>query len=121
MGRCMELKEMDFQGQLPVDGYAPGAFRVGGALHDGPLLLGPSGVSRWSGLDDLEPLADLAAAIDVLLLGMGSEIAPPPTGLRIRLEALDVGIEPMASPAACRTYNVLLSEGRRVALAALPI
>jgi uncharacterized protein len=34
---------------------------------------------------------------------------------------LGLGVEVMSSPAACRTYNVLLSEGRRVALALLPV
>ena len=37
------------------------------------------------------------------------------------LEALGLGVEVMSSPAACRTYNVLLSEGRRVALALIPV
>jgi len=37
------------------------------------------------------------------------------------LEAAGLGVETMASPAACRTYNVLLSEGRRIALALLPV
>jgi uncharacterized protein len=37
------------------------------------------------------------------------------------LEEAGMGVEAMASPAACRTYNVLLAEGRRVALALLPV
>ena len=44
-----------------------------------------------------------------------------PTELRDRLEEAGVGVEVMASPAAARTYNVLLSEGRRIALAMLPV
>jgi uncharacterized protein len=44
-----------------------------------------------------------------------------PADLRDRLHEAGLGVEAMASPAACRTYNVLLSEGRRVALAALPV
>ena len=38
-----------------------------------------------------------------------------------RLEDAGIGVETMNSPAACRTYNVLLSEGRRVAVALLPV
>jgi len=37
------------------------------------------------------------------------------------LEQAGIGVESMASPAACRTYNVLLSEGRRVAVALIPV
>ena len=40
---------------------------------------------------------------------------------RSALEQAGLGVEAMASPAACRTYNVLLSEGRRVGLALLPV
>jgi len=56
-----------------------------------------------------------------VFLGMGAEIAHAPAGFRAQIEAAGMGLEVMASPAACRTYNVLLSEGRRVALAALPV
>ncbi|MCJ8334202.1 MAG: Mth938-like domain-containing protein, partial [Epibacterium sp.] len=51
----------------------------------------------------------------------GAEIAHIPTDLRSTLEGAGLGVEIMNSPAACRTYNVLLSEGRRIALAALPV
>ena len=117
----MRLAEMSFPAGTPVDGYAPGAFRVGGALRTGPLLLLPTGPADWGGLDDVAALRAAAGAIDVLLLGLGREIAPVPAALREALEGAGVGVEPMGTPAACRTYNVLLGEGRRVGLAALPV
>ncbi|HKK97220.1 MAG TPA: Mth938-like domain-containing protein, partial [Marivita sp.] len=49
------------------------------------------------------------------------DIAHIPADLRGALEEAGLGVEAMTSPAACRTYNVLLSEGRRVALAVLPV
>ena len=52
---------------------------------------------------------------------MGAEIAYAPRALRDALDEVGIGIEPMSSPAACRTYNVLLSEGRRISAALLPI
>jgi uncharacterized protein len=57
----------------------------------------------------------------VLFVGTGAEIAHVPPAFRAALEAAGPGVEAMASPAACRTYNVLLSEGRRVGLALLPV
>jgi uncharacterized protein len=54
-------------------------------------------------------------------VGTGAEIAQIPRELRAVLENAGLGVEIAASPAACRTYNVLLSEGRRVGLAALPV
>ena len=73
------------------------------------------------GLEDLAAPLALAGKIDVLLLGMGAEVAIVPRALREALEAAGIGVEPMNSPAACRTYNVLLGEGRRIAAALLPV
>jgi uncharacterized protein len=117
----MRMTEMTFPDALPVEGYGPGFFRIGGDARLGPLLVGPGGVADWAGLEDAAPLDALAGRIDVLFLGMGAEIAHAPGALLARLEAAGIGVEVMASPTACRSYNVTLSEGRRVALAALPV
>jgi len=117
----MRMTEMSFPDARPVEGYGPGFFRIGGEARPGPLLAGPDGVADWGGLDDAGPLDALAGRVDVLFLGMGAEIAHPPEALVSRLEAAGIGVEIMASPTACRSYNVTLSEGRRVALAALPV
>jgi Uncharacterized conserved protein len=118
----MQLNEMSFErGLHPVEGYGPGFFRIRGEARPGPLLAHQGAEPAWAGLDDLAPLEALAGKVDVILFGMGAEIAYLPEDLRARLEALGLGCEVMASPAACRSYNVLLGEGRRVAVAALPV
>lgn len=90
-------------------------------MHQGPLLTGPAGVTAWTGLEDHGPLVALAGHVDVVILGMGAEIAHAPSALCAAVEGAGIGVEVMASPTACRSYNVLLSEGRRIALAALPV
>ena len=117
----MRVTEVRFPGSPPVEGYGPGFFRVGGAIHAGALVLLPAGPVAWSGLDDPAPILEQASAIDVLLIGMGAEIRPLDRALRARLEAAGIGVEIMATPPACRHYNVLLGVGRRVAAALLPI
>ncbi|MEM9047552.1 MAG: Mth938-like domain-containing protein [Pseudomonadota bacterium] len=117
----MRLNEMAFADRMPVDGYGPGFFRIGGARRDGPHALLPDAVLPWGGLADFAPFLDRAAAIDVLLVGMGGEIAALDPQRRAALEGAGIGVETMATPAACRSYNVLLSEGRRVAAALLPV
>lgn len=117
----MRLNEITFTDARPVDGYGPGFFRIGGAVIEGPALAGPKGAVLWGGFDDAAPLMALAGNIDVLFVGTGSEIAHIPSNLRTALEDAGLGVEVMASPAACRTYNILLSEGRRIALAVLPV
>ncbi len=117
----MQLNEVSYGSAVPVDGYGPGFFRIGGEVHEGPLIVTATSVSAWAGFDAPEPLVALANDLDVIFVGTGAEIAHVPATFREALEAAGLGVEPMSSPAACRTYNVLLSEGRRVGLALIPV
>lgn len=117
----MRLTEIIYDGPKPIDSYGPGFFRVDAKVHYGPLLVLPDQVLSWQGLDDLTPFLAHKAKFDVLFLGMGSEVAQLPEQLRISFDEAGIGVELMATPAACRTYNVLLLEGRRVAAGLLPV
>lgn len=117
----LRLSEVAFGDARPVEGYGPGFFRVAGQVVHGPLAILSGGVRPWGGWDDTATLVAEAGALDVLFVGTGAAMAPLPAAFREALEAAGLALEPMASPAACRTYNVLLSEGRRVGLAALPV
>lgn len=117
----MRLNEVLFQDLRPIDGYGPGFFRIGGQVIEGPVLTSAKETRTWGGLQDEAPLLALAPDVDVLFVGTGVELAHIPSDLRRRLEDAGLGVETMSSPAAARTYNVLLSEGRRVAAALLPV
>ncbi len=117
----MRLSEVDFGAAQPIEGYGPDFFRIGGEAHTAPLVVVPGEVRAWGGYEDAETLLALAGRVDVLFIGTGAEIAHIPAGLRTRLEEAGLGVEIMDSAAACRTYNVLLSEARRVAIALLPV
>ncbi|MGV6847582.1 MAG: Mth938-like domain-containing protein [Marinibacterium sp.] len=117
----MQMIETDFSGRQPVDGYGTGFFRIGGQVWEGPVLTGPEGTRHWDGLVDRAALLALAGRVDILLIGTGAIAARLAPDLIDSLSAACIGAEAMASPPACRTYNVLLAEGRRVALAALPV
>ena len=117
----MRLTEISYGNARPVEGYGPGFFRIGGAVLQGACLITPWDAGRWGGWDDTAAPLTLAGRIDVLLTGTGAALAPVPAAFRAALEAAGIGVEPMASPTACRSYNVLLAEGRRVALAVLPV
>ncbi|MEM1343943.1 MAG: Mth938-like domain-containing protein [Pseudomonadota bacterium] len=119
----MRMREIDFAGaQPPIDGYRPGGFRLGQDWYEGVVLIAPGGVSA---LEDQGAAATqataLAASVDVLLIGQGADIAPLDPALRAALEAAGLAVEVMATPAACRTYNVLLAEDRRVAALLVPV
>tara|TARA_R110002094_G_scaffold6871_4_gene16110 strand:- start:1158 stop:1511 length:354 start_codon:yes stop_codon:yes gene_type:complete len=117
----MRLHEIVFTDAKPVDGYGPGFFRIGGQVIRGPVVAGPKGTQTWGGLEDAEVLLGLAGQIDVLFVGTGADVAHLPDALHQMLTDAGIATEAMSSPAACRTYNVLLSEGRRIALAVLPV
>lgn len=117
----MRLTEIDYGAARPIEGYGPGFFRIGGVAHPAPVLIAPGHIVPWGGLQDAGALLGLAGQVDVIFVGTGPEVAPLPRALREAAEAAGLGVEPMASATACRTYNVLLSEGRRVAVALLPV
>lgn len=91
--------------------------------HQGNLLLTPSEiVGPWAAngfdalsTDDFAALTQLQ--VEVALIGTGSRLRfPPHSVLRPLIEA-GIGFEIMDLAAACRTYNVLASEGRAVVAA----
>ena len=117
----MELNEITYASATPIDGYGPGFFRVAGSVLEGPVCLTAEKSFSCGGYDDTSIAEKFGGSIDVLLIGTGPTMAIVPAKFRKALEAAGIGIEPMASPSACRTFNVLLAEGRRVAAALLPV
>ena len=110
-----------------IDGYGDGGFRIAKTRYDGAVIVAPLETTRWTNAAALD--ADAAAAVvaalkgvaDVVLFGTGARLAHPPKAFAAALRDAGLRIEPMDTGAACRTYNVLLSEDRRVAAALLPI
>ena len=103
---------------------APGGFRVAGAVHRGPLALVPEGIVAWDGLPDLGPFLERVAELRRSAGRARARSWTAAGGLRrgaAALEAAGAGVDVMATPSACRTYNVLLAEGRRVAAALMPV
>jgi len=117
----MRLTELEFDDAKPVEGYGAGFFRIAGEVVAAPLIVTASGAKPWGGYDDYAMLLKMAGDVDVIFFGTGDEIGHIPIELRAHLEKAGIGFESMNSPAACRTYNVLVSEGRRVAAALLPV
>ena len=108
-----------------VRGYSPGALRIGEQQYSRSVIVSATTlITDWrpQRMDeltaaDLEPV--LALQPEVLLLGSGVRQVFPPHELLARLYAARVGFEVMDTGAACRTYNVLVGEGREVAAALL--
>ena len=112
-----------------VEAYGGGGFRVGGQRIEGSLLILDDQPGVWPPWDlaALTPedfaavLGAPAGAVEFVLLGTGARIAPAPRPVRESLAAAGLGLEVMSTPEACRLYNVLARDGRRIAAALLAV
>jgi uncharacterized protein len=108
-----------------VTAYGPGFIEINKSRFEGHLLLVPDAPVRpWQAADfdglraeDFEAL--LLLDPELVLLGTGRRQRFPHPRLTACLVKAGVGIEIMDTAAACRTYNILMSEGRRVLAAFL--
>ena len=114
--------------QVGIDAYGNGGFRFAGVSHRGSLLCLPSGMHAWPvtapaevTLEALAPVLAAAETLDVLLLGMGPDIAPLDSSIRAALRERRVIVEAIATGSAVRTYNVLLAEDRAVGAALIAV
>jgi uncharacterized protein len=113
-------------GRQVIDSYGAGGFRVSGAAYAGAVLVFPDRTQAWGASTAAEVTAESLqpviahGGVHILLLGWGRRAQPVPPALRQALRAAGIVVDAMDTGAACRTYNVLLSEDRRVAAALLP-
>lgn len=124
----MDVTPLIPEGRQIIQGYSAGAFRVNGVAYDGAIIVTPTETTPWAARDfaalgegDFAPLLAGADGIDVVLLGAGKKFEFFPPHLRAALRKKGLSVDAMDTGAACRTYNVLMAEGRRVAAALLPV
>lgn len=124
----IEKGEGFYPRQVPIDAYGNGGFRFAGLSHRGSLLCLPGGMFAWEArlpgdvtLDSLAPVFEAADQLDVLLIGLGGDIAGLDPAVRAALKERRVIVEAIATGGAVRTYNVLLAEDRAVGAALLAV
>ena len=124
----MDITPLVPQGSQVIHGYGPGMFRIADAVHNGSVLVLPDRTLMWDVVSvealtaaDFGQIVAAEPSCDVLLLGCGERMAIPPEALRTELRGHGISIDPMDTGAACRTFNVLLAEGRRVAAALIAL
>ena len=108
--------------------YGPGHFLISDRDWREPVLVTPTGTTAWpvTRADELS-LAGVAALTqgsnpaELLLLGCGTRALFIAPAVRAELKAAGLALEVMDTGSACRIYNVLLAEGRRVAAALVPL
>ena len=105
-------------------GYGEGYVLVNGQRHESNMIVLPDRLLPW-GAASFEALAEtdfqvfLELNLEILLLGTGAKQRFPHPRLTQALARKRIGVEVMDLQAACRTYNILMAEERRVAAALL--
>lgn len=114
--------------QAAIEGYGNGGFRFAEMSHRGSLLCLPSGMHAWDvtipaeiTMANLEPMFAVADQIDVLLVGLGTDVAGFDKAIRQALRERNIIVEAIATGGAVRTYNILLGESRAVGAALIAV
>lgn len=120
----MKLHLSRADGRNRFSSYGPGFVVVNAARHERSLIVLPDRIVEWepAGIEDLTgpvfaKLAELP--IEILILGTGPRIEFPHPSRTQPIAQARIGLEVMDTYAACRTYNILLAEDRRVGAALL--
>jgi uncharacterized protein len=119
----MKLHLADNQGRNSVTGYGAGYVAVGRLRYERSLVVLPDRlIDNWGAFAgealDREAIALLATlGAEIVIIGTGRSLRfPPPEVLRPLIDAR-IAFELMDTPAACRTFNILVAEDRKVAAA----
>lgn len=111
-----------------IRSYGPGRFAISDREWHSPVLVMPTATVIWAvtradelSLDNLAPLLAAAVPPELLVLGCGPRALFVTPELRAMLKGAGMALEVVDTGSACRIYNVLLAEGRRVAAALIPL
>lgn len=105
-----------------INGYGENSFRISGELHRGSIILSPHQLLAWHPPENADEL-NVNHIFPYLgkkppplfILGVGGAPMAPMIDLAMSLKAQGIALEVMSTAAACRTWNVLMSEGRDAA------
>ena len=112
-------------GQQLIQSYGDGRFRIAGEIYKGSVLVTRETTARWgvTSVVDItfENLEAILSEPEILVIGCGISLSPPPPDLRASLRNRNISLEWMATGAACRTFNILLIEERNAVAALIAI
>ena len=120
----LDISPVDFEGRNIIQSYGNGKFQISDNKYDHSVLVFPDQIIPWSPIDtnnlivdDFKKVLTVGPIVELLLLGCGKTTWFLPLPLRDELKEMGLVLEPMDTGAACRTFNVLLGENRRIAAA----
>lgn len=115
------------EGRQVITNYGSGQFKIGGQVYTTSVLVFPNKTIPWNitknvaiTLESLAPIIQ-AGGVELLVIGCGKSQSLLPPKIKNALKEAGIGLEVMDTGAACRTFNILLGEGRRVAAALIAV
>ncbi len=124
----MDITPLAREGHQIIGAYGDGGFRIAGARHEGSALVFATETLAWPvaefaalSIDSLAPVLSRADELDLVVVGTGARLQLIGQEIRDAFKAQGVGLEAMDTGAACRTFNVLLLEERRLAAALIAV
>ncbi|MCW0236477.1 MAG: Mth938-like domain-containing protein [Ferrovibrio sp.] len=124
---------MDLLPRIPADrqvinAYGDGGFRITGRHWTESVLVFPGQTLSWGIADiaaltpqSLDAVFTMDPVVELLLIGCGPNMVFIDKAVRAEIRARGLVIEALDTGAACRTYNLLMGEGRRIAAALIPV
>ena len=120
----LDISPVDFEGRNIIQSYGNGKFQINDKQYDHSVLVFSDQIIPWAPIDtnnlivdDFKKVLTVGPIVELLLLGCGKTTWFLPLPLRDELKEMGLVLEPMDTGAACRTFNVLLGEDRRIAAA----
>ncbi len=115
-------------GRQLVQKYGDGRFTITTVVLEGSVIVFPEETTPWSvqsaediTIESLSAITNKADDFDIVLIGAGPKFGRIPLDLRKALKEFGLVMEWMDTGAACRTFNVLIAEERRVAAALIAV
>ncbi|MGF1546819.1 MAG: Mth938-like domain-containing protein [Thiotrichales bacterium] len=122
----MKLTEDRSPVKYIITSYSPGVLSINRSDYAAGIIVTPDAlhadwaVSHPENIDAATVTRLLAMQPELVIIGTGPRLVFPPSETRALFAAHGIGCEVMDSGAACRTFNLLIGEGRRVVAAILP-
>ena len=120
----LDISPVDLEGRNIIQSYGNGKFQISDKQYDHSVLVFSDQIIPWTPIDtnnlivdDFKKVLTVGPIVELLLLGCGKTTWFLPLPLRDELKEMGLVLEPMDTGAACRTFNVLLGENRRIAAA----
>ena len=116
--QMFDLLEEKFKRSTVINKYSKSGFLIGKQLYANSIFISSEKVETWKlqgdhvTLKDFNFLKKVKPTPELLIIGMGEYVEDPLFKVRSLMSELNIPVDIMTTSAACRTWNVLLSEGR---------